>query len=147
MFNIDVRLLRHYDKISFAEDLEQPIRELELRNSLNSVMFLGKVGVSISCENLLNRNLDRFSSIFVVLEPGDDDAEDTFCLPGGRYLTLRFHGTHKKAEPAYIKMFQYMDQKGYVPAGDSLEFALIDYGLTNDPSKFTTEIQIPYQTI
>ncbi|MGZ7440062.1 MerR family transcriptional regulator [Paenibacillus sp. TH7-28] len=133
-------------EISIAEDLEHPIRELEQKNSLNSVMFLGKVGVSISCENLLKRNFDKFSAIFVVLEPGDDDVEDTCCLPGGSYLSLRFHGTHKEAEPAYIKMFEYMEQKGYVLAGDSLEFALIDYGLTNDPSKFTTEIQIPYKT-
>ncbi len=146
--NLDERTVVILKKeIYVTEDLEQPIRELEQKNALHSVMFLGKVGVSISCENLLDRNLDRFSSIFVVLEPGDDDAEDTFCLPGGSYLTLRFHGTHREAEPAYIKMFQYMEQKGYVLAGDSLEFALIDYGLTNDPSKFTTEIQIPYQTI
>lgn len=46
--------------------------------------------------------------LFVVLEPGDDDAEDIFRLPGGRYLTLRFHGAHKEAKTAYIKMFQYM---------------------------------------
>jgi DNA-binding transcriptional MerR regulator len=132
-------------EISIADDLEQPIRELEQKNSLNSVMFLGKVGVSISCENLQKCNFDKFSAIFVVLEPEDDYVENTFCLPGGSYLTQRFHGTHKDAEPAYNKMFRYMEQKGYALAGDSLEFALIDYGLTNDPSKFTTEIQIPYK--
>lgn len=144
---LDDRMLVILKKeISIADDLEQPIRELEQKNSLNSVMFLGKVGVSISCENLLKGNFDKFSSIFVVLEPEDDYVENIFCLPGGSYLTLRFHGIHKDAEPAYIKMFQYMKQNGYALAGDSLEFALIDYGLTNDPSKFTTEIQIPYKT-
>lgn len=133
-------------EISIADDLEHPIRELEQKNSLDSVMFLGKVGVSISYENLKKGSFDKFSAIFVVIEPEDNCVENTVCLPGGNYLVLRFHGTHKDAEPSYIKMLRYMDQKGYIPAGDSLEFALIDYGLTNNPTKFTTEIQIPYKS-
>ena len=60
-------------------------------------------------------------------------------------MTMRFQGTHKDAKNSYIKMLQYMKETGYVPAGDALEFALIDYGLTNDPSKFITELQIPYK--
>lgn len=72
-----------------------------------------------------------------------DTTPHVICLHGGNYLTLRFQGTHKDAELSYRKMLQYMKEKGYTLAGDSLEFALVDYGLTNDPSKFITEIQIP----
>ena len=133
-------------EIAITDDLEYPIRELEQQNALNSVMFLGKVGVSIPFENLQNGNFDIFSAIFVVIEPEDDGTENSICLPGGNYLTLRFRGTHKDAKSSYIKILQYMEQRGYLPAGDPLEFALIDYGLTNDPAKFTTEIQIPYKT-
>lgn len=132
-------------ELSISEDLEQPIRELAKRDSLHAVMFLGKVGVSISSTNLQKGNFDKFSSIFVVIEPEDDCGENVSYLPSGNYLTIRFRGTHKDAEPSYFKIFQYMKEKGYTFAGDSLEFALIDYGLTKDPSKFTTEIQIPYK--
>lgn len=132
-------------EIDVADDLEQPLRELEQKNSLHSVLFLGKVGVSIALENLLKGHRATFSSVFVVIEPEDDGLEHAVCLPGGNYLTMRFRGTHRDARPAYEQLFQYMKQKGYAPAGDSLEFALIDYGLTSDPAKFTTEIQIPYQ--
>lgn len=132
-------------ELSILDDLEQPIRELAKRNSLRAVMFLGKVGVSISSFNLQEGNFDKFSAIFVVIEPEDDCGENLSRLSGGNYLTLRFQGTHRDAAPSYIKMLQYMKEKGYAPAGDSLEFALIDYGLTNDSSKFITEIQIPYK--
>ncbi|MEY8353541.1 MerR family transcriptional regulator [Lachnospiraceae bacterium 54-53] len=132
-------------EISVADDLEHPIRELEQSNGLSSVMFLGKVGVSISAEDLTNRKFNRFSAIFVVMEPEDDQGDRATCLAGGTYLTMRFRGTHRDAGPAYLKMLQYMEQKGYALNGDSIEFALVDYGLTSDPSKFTTEIQIPYK--
>ncbi|WP_345787840.1 GyrI-like domain-containing protein [Desulfitobacterium dehalogenans] len=108
-------------------------------------MFLGKVGVSISSPDLQGGKFNKFSAVFVVIEPEDNRGENLSCLPGGNYLTLRFRGTHKDAKASYIKMLQYMKERGYVIAGDSLEFALIDYGLTNDPSKFITEIQIPYK--
>ena len=132
-------------EISITDDLEYPLRELERSNGLNSVMFLGKVGVSISCENLKERNFDKFSAIFVVMEPEDEYTGSAICLRGGSYLTMRFHGTHRDAEPVYRKLLQYMKQNGYVLAGDSIEIALIDYGMTHDVSKFTTEIQIPYK--
>lgn len=132
-------------EISISDNLEQPIRELANRNSLHAVMFLGKVGVSISNSNLQEGKFDKFSSVFVVMEPEDKCNENFVCLPGGNYLTLRFQGTHKDAKVSYIKMLQYMKERGYVLTGDSLEFALIDYGLTNDISKFVTEIQIPYK--
>ena len=64
--------------ISLEEDLEYPIRELERRNDLGAVMFLGKVGVSVSREQLLRRQFDGFSEIFVVLEQEDGMAGDTW---------------------------------------------------------------------
>lgn len=143
---LDDRMIAILKKeISVADDLEPPIRELERSNGLNSVMFLGKVGVSISSENLKKGNFDKFSAIFVIMEPEDDSTDCAMCLTGGSYLTMRFHGTHKDAKPAYNNLSRYMEQKGYELAGDSIEFALIDYGLTSDTSRFTTEIQIPYK--
>jgi DNA-binding transcriptional MerR regulator len=132
-------------EISITDNLEQPIRELANQNSLHAVMFLGKVGVSISRSNLQEKKFDKFSSVFVVIEPEDNCNENLICLPGGNYLTVRFQGTHEDAETSYTKILKYMKEKGYEITGDSLEFALVDYGLTNNPSKFITEIQIPYK--
>ena len=40
-------------EIPVGEDLEYPIRELERNNNLKAVMFLGKVGVSVSRKDLV----------------------------------------------------------------------------------------------
>lgn len=132
-------------EISVSEDLEHPIRELELVNGLNSIMFLGKVGVSIARENLLKSDFESFSSIFVLIEPDDECGECSSIIEEGDYLIERFHGIHKDSQPVYRHLFDYMKEKDYELAGDSLEFALIDSGITFDSTKFTTEIQIPYK--
>lgn len=36
-----------------------------------------------------------------------------------------------------------MEKRGYSLNGDSIEITLIDLGITNDISKFVTELQIP----
>ncbi|WP_059049864.1 MerR family transcriptional regulator [Paenibacillus senegalimassiliensis] len=132
-------------ELPINDNLEHPIRELARHNSLHAAIFLGKVAASISKTNLEKGIFDTFSAVCVVIEP-EDEIKGTFpSLPAGNYLTLRFRGTHKDAECYYVKMIQYMKQQGYQLAGDSLEFALIDYGLTKDSSKFTTEIQIPFK--
>lgn len=131
--------------IPVTDDLEYSIRELDKKEQLGSIVFLGKVGVSIAESNLKQRKFDSFSSIFVLLENEDNHEKTTDKLPAGTYLTIRFQGTHKNSVPYYHQMLDYMKQHHYEPLGDSIEITLMDYGMTTDPSKFATEIQIPYQ--
>ena len=132
-------------EISAEDDLEYPIRELELSNHLETVMFLGKVGVSVSKENLEQKEFGGFSSIFVLLENEDGGKGNDLILPASDYLTIRFQGTHKEADRYYLNLLKYMQSKNYALTGDSIEITLIDYGMTNDTSKFVTELQIPYK--
>ena len=130
-------------EIPLEEDLEYPLRELERRNDLNAVMFLGKVGVSVSREQLLRRQFDGFSEIFVVLEQEDgyDGAEE--FLEENDYLLIRYSGTHKDAGTYYEKLLAYMKEHRLDCCGDSVEITLIDSGFTNDTEKYITELQIP----
>ncbi len=43
----------------------------------------------------------------------------------------------------YARLLAYTEAHGLAPAGFSREITMIDYGLTNDPEKFVTEITIP----
>ena len=130
-------------EIPLEEDLEYPLRELERRNDLNAVMFLGKVGVSVSREQLLRRQFDGFSEIFVVLvqEDGYEGAEE--FLEENDYLLIRYSGTHKDAGTYYEKLLAYMKEHRLDCCGDSVEITLIDSGFTNDTEKYITELQIP----
>lgn len=134
-------------EIPVGEDLEYPIRELERNNNLKAVMFLGKVGVSVSRKDLVKRRFEKFSGIFVLLEQEDEYREDTICLKESYYVTIRYQGTHEKAKGYYLKLLSYMEKQGYEPDGDSVEITLIDAGMTDDSSRFVTELQIPYKSI
>ena len=130
-------------EIPLEEDLEYPLRELERRNDLNAVMFLGKVGVSVSREQLLRRQFDGFSEIFVVLEQEDGYEGAEEFLEENDYLLIRYSGTHKDAGTYYEKLLAYMKEHRLDCCGDSVEITLIDSGFTNDTEKYITELQMP----
>lgn len=132
-------------EIALGDDLEYPIRELERASLPEPAIFLGKVGVAISRENLLKRSFEHFSGIFVVLEDGDTCSGAEQYLPEGTYLTVRFTGTHKGAAGYYEKLLAYMEEKGYSLIGDSVEVTLIDAGFTDDTEQYVTELQIPVE--
>ena len=70
--HFDQRQIAYLRKdIRLGEDLEFSLRELERANTLEPVMFLGKVGVSLSSSNLKARKFESFSGIFVLLEKED----------------------------------------------------------------------------
>lgn len=125
------------------EDLEYPIRELDKKNGLESMIFLGKVGLSISREHLLAAQFEAYDGIFVFVEQEDHFQGEEKILPEGDYVTMRFSGTHQNAAGYYRKLFLYMEENGLVCAGDSVEVTLIDAGFTDDESKYVTELQIP----
>lgn len=132
-------------EIALGDDLEYPIRELERASLPEPAVFLGKVGVAISKENLMKRRFEHFSGIFVVLEDGDSYSGAEQYLSEGIYLTVRFTGTHKGAAGYYERLLAYMEEKGYTLAGDSVEVTLIDAGFTDDTEQYVTELQIPVE--
>lgn len=130
-------------EIPATDDLEFPIRQLERQTQLEAAMFLGKVGVSISMDHVKSHKFDEFCSIFVVLEPGDSYDGEAVDIPGGQYLTLRYCGTHTQSSFYYEMLLKEMSENGYELGGNSIEITLVDAGMTNDTSRFVTELQLP----
>lgn len=123
-------------------DLEQSIRQIEAQEE-NTVVFLGKVGVGITAEHLKNGQYLPYDMVFVILDEEDQFLGQTLILDAKMYLTIRFQGSHERAAQYYGKMLEYIEAHDYEICGFSMELTLIDYGLTDDTSKFVTEIQIP----
>lgn len=132
-------------KILKGDNLELPIRLLENSTKMHSTIFLGKIGLSISIDSLKQGKFDEYDSIFVIVEQDGErsrsGAEEKF-LPKDKYISIRFVGTHDDAAPYYRKLLDYIEHKGYQLYEDALEITYIDYGLTDDPSQFVTEIQM-----
>lgn len=131
-------------EFSTTENLEHLIRDLERNYNLDSVIFLGKVGVSIASENLYQGNFKFYSSIFVVLESGDECEKTNAVLEEGNYASICYRGTHAESAPYYQKLMNFIQSNHYQITGDSVEITIIDSGMTNDSSKFITELQIPF---
>lgn len=125
-------------------DLEYSIRQLE-QSEENTVIFLGKVGVGISKDHLIRREWQVYDIVFIILDEEDSFKGSTMLLPGETCVTIRFQGGHERAAEYYARLMDYIEEKHYRVTGFSKEITMIDYGLTDDISKFVTEIQIPVE--
>lgn len=123
-------------------DMEEPIRRLE-GSQAEAVVFLGKVGVGISAENLRKRQFDSYDGIFLLLDEEDHFEGKVTELPETLCVSIRFHGSHTEAVEQYRKLMEYIREHKLEISGFSREVTMIDYGLTNDTNKFVTEISIP----
>lgn len=123
-------------------DLEYAIRRLE-ENQTESVVFLGKVGVGISKENLLAGRFDQYDSVFLVLDAEDSYKGTVEQHPEELCVSMCFCGSHKEAGAHYEKMMEYIEKHKMEVTGFSREITMIDYGITNNTDKFVSEILIP----
>ena len=124
-------------------DLEIHLRSLEHKNALAPSFFLGKVGLSMSLQDLQNWKLEHYQRLFCLIEPGETEKEPTYILPAGLWAKWRFLGHHADSPSNYRYMLELLEKRGLTPVGDAAEFVLLDRGLTDNPEEYTTEIQIP----
>ncbi|MGR6856731.1 MerR family transcriptional regulator [Bacillus halotolerans] len=136
-----VAYLQH--EFILGQDIEYPVTELRTKFKVHKDLFLGKVGLSISATNIKSNQFDRYSSIFMVLEDEDEITSPEITFPSREYLQIRFKGSHSEAAQYYEMLLTYMKKHHYELAGDSIEITLIDYGVTNNPDNYVTEILLP----
>ena len=129
-------------KIEDSQDMEAPIRKLD-QSKAEAVVFLGKVGLGISSEHLQKSKYKKYDGIFLILD--DEDIYDGETMPVAESLCVRlcFRGSHAEAPGQYKKLLDYIKKHQMQIVGFSREITLIDYGITNNPEKFVTEICIP----
>ena len=125
-------------------DMEAPIRELEAGQAETS-LFLGKVGVSISPAALKAGRFDRYEGVFLTLDAEDNFQGETLSLPETLCAAVRFRGSHTEAPEQYARLMAYIGTHSLSVCGFSREITLIDYGVTDDPNQFVTEISVPVQ--
>ncbi|SFG43032.1 DNA-binding transcriptional regulator, MerR family [Lachnospiraceae bacterium C7] len=123
-------------------DLEPSIRQFQI-NETDPIVYMGKIGVGITKDHLLENKFDSYDLVFLTIAPGDTYHGNTDIWEKCTCACLRFHGTHVDAAPWYDKLVNYIKKNGYTIDGFAREITLIDDGITNDSKNFITEIQIP----
>lgn len=124
------------------DDLEMAVHELE-KNQKDSLVFLGKVGVGISKEHLLEEKLDTYDSVFLILDQEDSFTGKVLSVPAQLCAVIRVKGAHKEAPSAYKKLLNFIAENNLEILDFSREITLIDWGFTSDQNLYVTEIQIP----
>ena len=141
------RILRLQESVQRGPSLEMSVRKLEkLIGAAHSPIFIGKVGLTVSEENLLRGNFQEYNSVFILVEDAIDDSALSalsVVLPAGKYACLMFAGGHNDSPAPFRILLEYLARQGFQIGGEALERAIVDEFISQDASRFLTEIQIP----
>ena len=131
----------------------QNYSDLELSTSrlaaaqAEAVIFLGKVGFSISHEHLVQQRYEHYDGAFLLLDEDDRFDGSVLELPASLCVRVRFRGHHLQSPAQYRRLAQFMEEHALAVSGFSREITIIDHGFTSDREKFVTEITIPVENI
>lgn len=133
------------EKIRNIYDLELKLRKLENDSGIAPSIMIGRVGLTISHGNLINRKFDEYDSIFI-LNPNTPLTDSDFAgtLEPGLYAGVTVNaGHHDQSNGYYEKIFQEIEKHKFKIKGDAIERVIIDDFITHDKKKHVTQIQIP----
>jgi DNA-binding transcriptional MerR regulator len=140
-------LLRRQElHISGYEDVEEPLAAL-VRAQGEPLAFMGTVGLVVKKERLEQGIAGQYDGIFLLPDPEDQVSGEVLELPEQWGLVLRFRGHHGESPAQYARLLDYIRAHHFKISGFAREITLIDYGVTNDPGQFVTEITIPVHSM
>ncbi len=138
------RIYRLMERFSTEEELELHLRRLDNALNQQGLIFIGKVGLTVSIDNLREHRFQEYNSIFILHE-GEGDHELMHILPAGEYATIYYHGNHQASTPYYERLMESIAEQGYAIAGDAIERTIINQYISKNSEDYLTEIQIPIQ--
>ena len=99
----------------------------------------------LSCKAISGRTrqFDRYTGIFLFVEPEEQYGGPVLHLPAGEWLTVCYRGTHAHSAPSYELLLDEAARRGFELAEDSVEVTHIDAGFTSDETQYLTELQVP----
>lgn len=137
------RIISLAEKIGSETDLEINLRQLENQANLRSSLFIGGVGLTVSRDNLSNHKFHEYNSVFILAEEKDVDSPLTDVFPEGEYACIYYNGGHSASLEPYIRLLNYIHEKGFKISGDSIERTIINQYISSREEDYLTEIQIP----
>ncbi|MGI9278621.1 MAG: MerR family transcriptional regulator [Endozoicomonas sp.] len=129
-------------KVTDSWELDRTHKEIEAGSQGQKFSYFaqGRAGATISQEDFLNAQYDRYSSMFIL------DTEGSSFLAEGEYLCAHFRGEYANAFRLYPAIRRYMQDHGLELSGSVVEIYQIDIHETDDENEFLTEIQVPVRS-
>ncbi|MDH4421002.1 MULTISPECIES: MerR family transcriptional regulator [Bacillus] len=121
----------------YIHSLQKNMRQMD------DSLFSGDIGVTVAKKGLMQNEFQAYSSVFILLDYMPFQVHSSDEIKEGIFACVYHHGPYEETDETYKKLMKYIDQEGYEVGGDSIEIALIDWSVTENPEEQVTEIQIP----
>ena len=113
------------------------------RAQAEALVFLGKVGFSVSQEHLNEGSFGQYDGEFLVLDEADRLMGDV--IDSARHFALRVQcasaDTTPPSRPTQYRRLMQFNREGCTAAGFSREITVIDYGFTPDTESSSLKSQ------
>ncbi len=137
------KILRLKENYSDISGLELNLRKLENSAGIDPSIIIGRVGVTVSRENLEKGIYSIYNSIFIIQDSGTENRY-TEILPPGDYASVSVNcGDHSSSPVYYRKIFSFLEKNNYRICGDASERVVIDSFISSAESEHLTVIEIP----
>lgn len=146
---VTIKNIQARDIFSLKEDiyseneLEICLRKLENKLNIRSTIFIGKVGLTVSSENIKKNNFQEYNSIFILQEGNNYSDKLLKILPKCDYACIYYRGDHSQSTRYYKILLEYLYKNNYEILGDSIERTIINEFISKYKNDYITEIQIP----
>ena len=135
------KILKLSETYSDISGLELNLRKLENLSGIDPSIIIGRVGLTISLENLKKYNFSEYNSIFI-LQNSEKSCKNS--LPGGEYATVAVNsGDHSRTPGYYKRIFSFLESRKYEAAGDAVEIVVVDSFISSNEAEHLTLIEIP----
>lgn len=135
------------EQIYSEYEWELALRRLADKTNGNPSLFIGRVGLTVSLQNVLDKKFDEYNSVFILWEEPIEEVQAVNYLREGEYACIHYRGNHSESKKYYDKLIHFIEKLDYVIEGDSIERTVINQYITCDSNKYITEIQIPVKRI
>ena len=142
--HIPVRYVLKVSEPVYSEsEWEMALRRLGNQTGGNPALFIGKVGLTIAQENLLQGKFDEYNSVFVLWE---EPVSEHLAVEGfveSDYACIYYRGSHNNSAQPYQYLLSFIEAGPYRVSGDAIERMIIDPYITSDSRMHLTELQVP----
>ena len=128
-------------------EIKQSFKKSEQYLKLSSWLIEGQVYTSLSIENIVEKNFNRFRYFIEIVSIENSLQKQLKVIPENDYACIIFSGPYRDIEKHYRFLIQWIDENGYEILGGSIEKNIVDYDFADCEKEYVSEIQIPIKKL
>lgn len=124
-------------------EIKQAFKKSEPYLKFSSWLIEGQIYTSLSKSNMDEGIFTKFRYFIEIKSVDDDLLKQLEIVPKNDYACLIVLGPYEEMNKHYIRLTTWIEENGYLIAGDSIEKNIVDYDFADSSNEYVSEIQIP----